>query len=162
MVARVTEGWNVKLIVRAWPLYLRQCGRAADPHGPGQAQRPSTDPFVIVDAAMNDLARPALYGAYHEFEAVAPTGSADDRQYRRPDLRDRRHLRDGARMRRLEAGDLAVFRTAGAYGATMASTYNSRGFVPEVLVDGDKFAVVADRIAAAAIMEAERVPDWLK
>ncbi len=61
----------------------------------------------------------------------------------------------------LEAGDLAVFRTAGAYGATMASSYNSRGFVPEVLVDGDRYAIVADRIAPAALAGAERVPDWL-
>ena len=61
----------------------------------------------------------------------------------------------------LVAGDLAVFRTAGAYGATMASSYNSRGFVAETLVDGDRYAVVADRIAASAIMDAERVPEWL-
>ena len=58
-------------------------------------------------------------------------------------------------------GDLAVFRTAGAYGATMASTYNSRSLVPEVLVDGDRYIVVADRIAAGTIMAAERVPDWI-
>ena len=55
-----------------------------------------------------------------------------------------------------------MFRTAGAYGATMASTYNSRALVPEVMVDGDKFAVVADRIPAGTIMAAERVPDWLR
>ena len=61
----------------------------------------------------------------------------------------------------LEAGELAVFRTAGAYGATMASSYNSRGFVAEVMVDGDKFAVVADRILPEEITAAERVPDWL-
>ena len=61
----------------------------------------------------------------------------------------------------LKSGDLAVFRTAGAYGATMASSYNSRGFVAEVLVDGDKFAVVADRIMPHSIMDAERVPEWL-
>ena len=61
----------------------------------------------------------------------------------------------------LVSGDLAVFRTAGAYGATMASSYNSRGFVAEVLVDEDRFAVVADRIDASSIMDAERVPDWL-
>jgi diaminopimelate decarboxylase len=51
---------------------------------------------------------------------------------------------------------------AGAYGATMASTYNSRDLVPEVLVDGDRYAVVADRIAAETILAAERVPEWLK
>jgi diaminopimelate decarboxylase len=54
-----------------------------------------------------------------------------------------------------------VFRTAGAYGATMASTYNSRSLVPEVLVDGDRSIIVADRIAAGTIMAAERVPDWI-
>jgi diaminopimelate decarboxylase len=59
-------------------------------------------------------------------------------------------------------GDLAVFRTAGAYGATMASTYNSRPLVPEVMVDGDRYAVVADRISAETIIAAERVPEWLK
>jgi len=59
------------------------------------------------------------------------------------------------------AGDLAVFRTAGAYGATMANTYNSRALVPEVMVDGDKWAVVADRIDPTTILAAERVPDWL-
>jgi diaminopimelate decarboxylase len=59
------------------------------------------------------------------------------------------------------AGDLAVFRTAGAYGATMASSYNSRGFVAEVLVDGDKWAVVAERVLPHDIMGAEKVPEWL-
>ena len=55
------------------------------------------DPFVIVDAAMNDLMRPALYDAHHEIEPVRPTGERDDRQRRRPGLRDRRHLRHRAR-----------------------------------------------------------------
>jgi diaminopimelate decarboxylase len=59
------------------------------------------------------------------------------------------------------ADDLAVFRTAGAYGATMASTYNSRPMVPEVMVDDDRWAVVADRIDPATILAAERVPDFL-
>jgi len=62
----------------------------------------------------------------------------------------------------VKSGDLAIFRTAGAYGATMASTYNSRPLVPEVLVSGDRYAVVADRIAPATILAAERVPEWLK
>jgi diaminopimelate decarboxylase len=67
----------------------------------------------------------------------------------------------GREIDALEAGDLAIFRPAGADGATMASSYNSRGFVPEVLVDGDRFAVVADRIDPQAIMDAERIPEWL-
>ena len=59
------------------------------------------------------------------------------------------------------AGDLAVFRTAGAYGATMANTYNSRPLVPEVMVDGSRWAIVANRIDPATILAAEQVPDWL-
>jgi diaminopimelate decarboxylase len=62
----------------------------------------------------------------------------------------------------VKTGDLAVFRTAGAYGATMANTYNSRALVPEVMVDGDKWAVVAERIEPATILAAERVPEWLE
>ena len=61
----------------------------------------------------------------------------------------------------VKPGDLAVFRTAGAYGATMASTYNSRALVPEVMVDGDKYAVVADRVQPEALIAAERLPEWL-
>ena len=61
----------------------------------------------------------------------------------------------------VKPGDLAVFRTAGAYGATMASTYNSRALVPEVMIDGDKYAVVADRVQPEALIAAERLPEWL-
>ena len=111
---------------------------------------------------MNDLARPALYDAWHDFVAVDADRRADDRQHRRAGVRERRHLRHGrATSTWCKAGDLAIFRTAGAYGATMASTYNSRALVPEVLVDGDRYAVVAERIAPETIMAAERVPEWL-
>ena len=61
----------------------------------------------------------------------------------------------------LKTGDLAIFRTADAYGATMASSYNSRGFVAKVLVGGDTYAIIADRIPADEIMAAERVLSWL-
>jgi len=67
----------------------------------------------------------------------------------------------GREIDAVRSGDLAIFRTAGAYGATMASTYNSRPLVPEVLVQGDRFDVVAGRITPEAIMAAERVPEWL-
>jgi diaminopimelate decarboxylase len=63
---------------------------------------------------------------------------------------------------RVKSGDLAVLHSAGAYGATMASTYNSRDLVPEVLVSGDRFDVVAKRISAESIMDQEPIPDWLK
>jgi diaminopimelate decarboxylase len=116
---------------------------------------------VIVDAAMNDLARPAMYGAWHDFDAVAPTGERMTAHIVGPICETGDTFAMDREIDAIEAGDLAVFRTAGAYGATMASSYNSRGYVPEVLVDGDKFAVVADRIDPHAIMNAERVPEWL-
>ena len=81
---------------------------------------------------------------------------ADDPKQRRPDIAKAR------RLPKLVPGDLLATMTAGAYGATMASTYNSRGLVPEVLVDGDKFAIVAERIMPETILAAEHVPDWLE
>ena len=160
MVARVTAGWDVRLsfepgrfiAAEAGVLLTRTIRTKRSGNGP---------PFVVVDAAMNDLARPALYGAYHDFEAVAPTGERMTAHIVGPICETGDTFAMDRECDALLAGDLAVFRTAGAYGATMASSYNSRGFVPEVLVDGDRFAVVADRIAPAAIMEAERVPEWL-
>lgn len=159
MVARVTKDWGVRLIFEPGRVIAGNAGvlltRVV------RVKRGIRDPFVIVDAAMNDLARPALYGAYHHFQAVAPRGSQMTANIVGPICETGDTFAMGRTCDLLEAGDLAVFRTAGAYGATMASSYNSRGFVAEVLVDGDKFAVVADRIDPHAIMDAERVPEWL-
>ncbi len=118
-------------------------------------------PFVVVDAAMNDLARPALYDAWHDFEAVVPDGTRMMANIVGPVCESGDTFAMGRDIDTVAAGDLAVFRTAGAYGATMASSYNSRGIIAEVLVDGDRFAVVANRITPAEIMGAEQVPDWL-
>ncbi|MEO1731629.1 MAG: diaminopimelate decarboxylase [Pseudomonadota bacterium] len=159
MVARVTKHWGVKLIFEPGRVIAGNAGvlltRVV------RVKRGINDPFVIVDAAMNDLARPALYGAYHDFVAVQPRGAEMTANIVGPICETGDTFAMGRLTDKLESGDLAVFRTAGAYCATMASSYNSRGFVPEVLVDGDKFAVVADRIEAGAIMDAERVPEWL-
>lgn len=160
MVARATAGWDVRLTFEpgrviagnAGVLLTRVVRVKRGGNGP---------PFVIVDAAMNDLARPALYGAWHDFDAVAPSGERMTANIVGPICETGDTFATDRDCDALVSGDLAVFRTAGAYGATMASSYNSRGFVAEVLVSGDKFAVVADRIDAGAIMDAERVPDWL-
>ena len=160
MVARVAKGWGVQLMFEpgrviagnAGILLTRVIRSKRSGNGP---------PFVVVDAAMNDLARPAMYGAWHDFDAVEPTGDRMTAHIVGPICETGDTFAMDRECDALAAGDLAVFRTAGAYGATMASSYNSRGFVAEVLVDGDKFAVVADRIAASAIMDAERVPEWL-
>ena len=160
MVARVTRDWDVRLMfepgrviaANAGVLLTRVIRSKRSGNGP---------PFVVVDAAMNDLARPAMYGAWHDFDAVAPDGTRTTAHIVGPICETGDTFAMDRDCDALAAGDLAVFRSAGAYGATMASSYNSRGFVPEVLVDGDRYAVVADRIAPAAIMDAERVPDWL-
>lgn len=119
-------------------------------------------PFVVVDAAMNDLVRPAMYEAWHDFVAVRPSGDKMLANIVGPICETGDTFAMGREIDAVRAGDIAVFRTAGAYGATMANTYNSRALVPEVMVDGDKWAVVAERIEPATILAAERVPEWLE
>jgi diaminopimelate decarboxylase len=159
MVARVSKNWDVTLMFEPGRVIVGNAGvllTTVIRVKPGV-----THPFVIVDAAMNDLARPALYDAYHHFAPVAEVHKAWTANIVGPVCESGDTFAMARHCGEVGAGDLAVFRTAGAYGATMASTYNSRPLVPEVLVDGDRFAVVADRIPAATIMGAERVPEWL-
>ncbi len=161
MIARVTADWDVTLMFEPGRVI---CGNAGVLLTRVIRVKRSSNgaPFVVVDAAMNDLARPAMYGAWHDIDGVAPSGSRMVANVVGPICETGDTFAMGRDVDALEAGDLAVFRTAGAYGATMASSYNSRGFVCEVMVDGDKFAVVADRILPEAISAAERVPDWLE
>lgn len=159
MVARVSKNWDVTLMFEPGRVIVGNAGillTTVIRVKPGV-----THPFVIVDAAMNDLARPALYDAYHHFAPVEEAHKAWTANIVGPVCESGDTFAMARHCGQVGAGDLAVFRTAGAYGATMASTYNSRALVPEVLVDGDRYAVVADRISAATIMGAERVPDWL-
>jgi diaminopimelate decarboxylase len=160
MVARVTEGWDVTLMFEPGRIIAGNSGVLATEVirvKPGV-----TCPFVVVDAAMNDLARPALYDAWHDFVAVWPTGERTTANIVGPICESSDTFAMGRDIDLVKAGDLAVFRTAGAYGATMANTYNSRSLVPEVMVDGDRWAVVAERIDPAAILAAEHVPDFLQ
>ncbi len=159
MVARVTRGWNVQLMFEPGRFIAGNAGVLLTRViwvKPG-----AVNPYVIVDAAMNDLARPALYDAWHDFVAVRPTGARMIANIAGPVCESGDTFAMGRDIDAVKSDDLAVFRTAGAYGATMASTYNSRALVPEVLVDGDRYAVVADRIDPATILAAERLPDWL-
>ena len=160
MVARVTRGWDVELMFEPGRVIAANAGVLLTKVlwvKPGVVY-----PYVIVDAAMNDLARVALYDAYHDFAAVRPTGEKMIANVAGPVCESSDVFAKGREIDVVRRGDLAVLRSAGAYGATMASTYNSRPLVPEVLVSGAKFEVVAGRIAAETIMAAERVPDWLK
>lgn len=159
MVARVTRGWDVTLMFEPGRVIVGNAGVLLTRViwvKPGVIR-----PYVIVDAAMNDLARPAMYDAWHDFEAVAPSGERMVANIAGPVCESGDTFAMARDIDAVRSGDLAVFRTAGAYGATMASTYNSRALVPEVMVDGDKFAIVAERILPETIIAAERVPDFL-
>ncbi|MBY9063001.1 diaminopimelate decarboxylase [Sphingomonas yunnanensis] len=159
MVERVTRDWDVTLMFEPGRVIAANAGVLLTRViwvKPGVV-----NPYVIVDAAMNDLARPALYDAWHDFDPVVPRGERVTANIAGPVCETGDTFAMAREIDRVAKGDLAVFRSAGAYGATMASTYNSRALVPEVLVDGDRFAVVADRIAAETILAAERVPEWL-
>ena len=120
--------------------------------------------FVIVDAGMNDLVRPMMYGAWHDILPLdAPPAGAD---YRPADVvgpvcETTDKFADGRMLPPLEAGDLVAFCEAGAYGAVMSSTYNGRPLVPEVLVRGSRFDVVRARPSFEESLALERLPDWL-
>jgi diaminopimelate decarboxylase len=120
--------------------------------------------FVIVDAAMNDLIRPTLYDAYHEIIPVAqpakgaPVAPAD---IVGPICETGDRFAEQRPLPPVNSGDLLVFCTAGAYGAVMSSTYNTRLPAAEVLVRGDRFDVVRPRPNYDHIIGLDRVPDWL-
>jgi diaminopimelate decarboxylase len=159
MVADVTRDWDAMIMFEPGRVITGNSGVLLTEVirvKPG-----SVNPFVVVDAAMNDLVRPAMYDAWHDIIAVSPTGATMTANVVGPICESADTFAMGREMDALAAGDLAVFRTAGAYGATMANTYNSRALVPEVMVDGDKWAIVAARIEPATILAAETVPDWL-
>jgi len=120
--------------------------------------------FVIIDAAMNDLIRPTLYEAHHDILPVraAPAGvpsiTAD---VVGPVCETGDYLALGRAMTEPKAGDLLAIMTAGAYGAVQAGTYNTRGLVPEVLVNGDQYAVVRSRVDVDALIAMDRPAPWL-
>ncbi|MEZ5936907.1 MAG: diaminopimelate decarboxylase [Hyphomonadaceae bacterium] len=120
--------------------------------------------FVIIDAGMNDLLRPALYNAHHEILPVRTPAMGADRKA--VDVvgpiceSTDRFARDRV-LPPLKEGDLVAFMTAGAYGATLASQYNSRALVAETLVRGDAWSVVRERPDFEQMTSLERFPDWM-
>jgi diaminopimelate decarboxylase len=159
MIARATQDWDVTLMFEPGRVITGNTGVLVTEVV--RVKEGAGHPWVVVDAAMNDLARPAMYDAWHDFAAVAPSGTRMMANIVGPICESSDTFAMARDIDAVARGDLAVFRTAGAYGATMANTYNSRPLVPEVMVDGDKWAVVADRIEPSTILSAERVPDWL-
>lgn len=120
--------------------------------------------FLILDAAMNDLVRPSMYGAHHDIIAVAePAAGAPTVPFDvvGPVCETGDTFAKGRDLPLMAAGDLVAFRSAGAYGAVMASEYNTRPLVPEVLVRDDHFAVIRARPSYDEILKRDSIPDWL-
>lgn len=126
---------------------------------PGAAKR-----FVIADVAMNDLIRPTLYEAYHDIVMVGePAANAvtSPCDLVGPICESGDYIAKNRLLPAVAEGDILVIKSAGAYGAVMSSTYNSRPLIPEVLVNGDRFSVVRRRQTVEEAMSLERIPDWL-
>lgn len=122
-----------------------------------------TKRHVVVDAAMNDLIRPTLYEGFHRIEPVAGRGRPDagPADVVGPICESGDYLAKDRPLPAVEAGELLAIRDAGAYGAVMSSTYNARPLAPEVLVDGDRWAVIRPRQEVAALIALDRIPDWI-
>jgi diaminopimelate decarboxylase len=120
--------------------------------------------FLVIDAAMNDLVRPAMYDAWHDIVAVEepgpnqPVGPVD---VVGPVCETGDTFARARELPALEAGALVAFRSAGAYGAVMSSEYNARPLIPEVLACGDQFAVIRKRPTYAEMLARDTLPAWL-
>ena len=120
--------------------------------------------FLILDGAMNDLIRPAMYDAHHDIiPLVEPVAGVEQRPYDivGPVCESGDTFARGRMMPPVVAGDLVAFRSAGAYGAVMASEYNSRPLIPEVLVQGDQFAVIRARPTYDEMISRDTIPEWV-
>ncbi len=120
--------------------------------------------FLILDGAMNDLIRPAMYDAYHDIiPVIEPAPGVDQRPYDivGPVCETGDTFAKQRDMPPVKPGELVAFRSAGAYGAVMASEYNTRPLVPEVLVNGDQFAVIRERPTFDEILNRDTIPEWL-
>lgn len=161
MVGKVTKGLDVELGFEPGRLIVGNAGilltRVLHLN-----PRP-TKQFLVVDAAMNDLVRPAMYEAYHEIWPVAerpvdaPSVSYD---VVGPICESGDTFTTGRALPQLKQGDLIAFMTAGAYGASMSSTYNQRLLVAEVMVKGDQYAVTRPRQSYEELIGQDKLPGW--
>lgn len=120
--------------------------------------------FLILDGAMNDLIRPAMYDAWHDIvPVIEPEAGVEQTAYDivGPVCESGDTFARGRMMPPLAPGDLVAFRSAGAYGAVMASEYNTRPLIPEVLVRDDKFAVIRPRPTFDEMINRDTIPEWL-
>ena len=120
--------------------------------------------FLIVDSAMNDLIRPSLYAAYHEILPIKkPNNSSSFACYDvvGPVCETGDTFATQRSLMEMESGELLAFMSAGAYGSVMASEYNTRPLIPEVLVKGDNFSIIRARPLIEDIIRRDIVPDWV-
>ncbi|MEM6901403.1 MAG: diaminopimelate decarboxylase, partial [Pseudomonadota bacterium] len=120
--------------------------------------------FLIVDAGMNDLMRPALYSAHHDVMPLtepSKDGSMQTVDIVGPICESTDKFASARDLPKIEPGAYIAFLSAGAYGAVLSSQYNARPLVPEVLVNGGDYAVIRRRPTFEEMIELERVPDWL-
>ena len=161
MAARVLDGLEVEAAFEPGRLLAANAGvllsRVIQVNERGDGRR-----FLVLDAGMNDLMRPALYDAFHDLVPVRPR-EGETRLYdlvgpicESTDVFARDRL-----LPPMQAGDLVAFMGAGAYGSVLASEYNSRPLVPEVLVDGERWAVVRARPSYDEMLGREPRADWL-
>lgn len=161
MAARVLDRLNVEAAFEPGRLLAANAGvllsRVIQVNERGDGRR-----FLVLDAGMNDLMRPALYDAFHDLVPVRPR-EGEPRLYDLvgPICESTDVFARDRRLPPMQAGDLVAFMGAGAYGAVLASEYNSRPLVPEVLVDGERWAVVRKRPSYVEMWEREPRADWL-
>lgn len=162
MVARVVEGLDVRLAFEPGRLIAANAGvlLASVIH---VHERPSGPRFLVLDAAMNDLLRPTLYDAFHDIRPLRARATDERRPYDvvGPVCETGDTFTRDRPLPPLAAGDRIAFMSAGAYGAAMASEYNSRPLVPEVLVHGPDWAIVRPRPTYEDMLARESRPPWL-
>jgi diaminopimelate decarboxylase len=163
MVNEVVDGLDVELAFEPGRLIVANAGvlisRVIHVH-----ERPEGLRFLVLDAAMNDLIRPAMYDAYHAIRPVRtpdPDGPLRDYDVVGPICETGDTFARARQLPPVQAGDLVAFLSAGAYGATMSSEYNARPLVPEVLVKGDRFAITRRRPTYEEMLARDRLAPWL-
>ncbi len=161
LIKRLTAPLNVRLIFEPGRMICGNAGVLVTRViyvKAGEARK-----FLIVDAAMNDLIRPALYDAYHDIKPVVQNPDASDEVYDvvGPVCESSDFLAKRRTLPAMKAGDCAAIMSAGAYGAVQASQYNTRPLIPEILVSGDQSAIIRRRPSFDEMISLEQTPDWL-
>jgi diaminopimelate decarboxylase len=161
-IKRHTRGLGLQLVFEVGRMIAGNAGILVT--GVIYVTRGESKTFVVVDAAMNDLIRPTLYDAYHEIVPIRATPAGAEpivADVVGPICESGDFLALDRRLPAVRPGDLLAIMTAGAYGAVLASTYNTRPLVPEVLVRGKDAAVVRQRLDTDALIALDRLPPWL-